>query len=363
MTKFRMMLLGTAAVGLTAATISSASAGEVEKKFSTSGHVNRAIVMGDDGKDNFVLHTDPSGISQTRGRFKASAKSESLSIGSTIELALSSNAGGDQHAGGTDSFAIRHSYVWLSNAMGRIRMGDTAHAGEGYLGTDMSATGNAEGIWGSTIDGILFNNTTTVTNQAAGASVGTAHGSDFSAGRASGISYDTPSLGGFKGSISHVQSGSGSVEGKYKADFDGVKVEVGAMWTSMNADATDDRSGVGAGVKLANGLSFSTNFKTTDLEGTLNTTNRPDPELWYSKIGYELGLSDMGKTGVAVAYKKIDDLAASGDEFTSLSFLMQQSLSDYGSIVYGSITNATYDTSLANFSDITAATIGLKVVF
>jgi len=363
MTKFRMMLLGTAAVGLTAATISSASAGEVEKSFSTSGHVNRAIVMGDDGRDNFILHTDPSGISQSRARFKASAKSESLTIGSTIELALSSNAGGSQHAAGDDSFAIRHSFLYLKNSAGTIRMGDTAHAGEGYLGTDMSKTGLAEGIWGTTIDGILFNNTTTATVSAAGTSVGTAHGSDFSSGRASGISYDMPAVGGFKATVSHVMAGSGSVEGTYNADFDGVKVSVGAMYTTMNADATDDRTGVGAGIRLANGLSFSTNYKKSDLNGDLNTTNRPDPEVTYSKVGYELALNDLGTTGVGIAYRNVDDLVTSGDEFTQLSFLFEQSLSDYGSTIYGNVTNARYDTSAANFNDITAASIGVRIVF
>jgi len=364
MSNFRMMLLSTAAIGLTTVAASSAFAGEVEKTFSWSGHVNRAIVIADDGAEQFVMHTDPSAISQSRARMKASAKSESMTIGATIELAISSNAEGTSTAIGTDSFSIRHNFVHVSNSLGRLRIGDTAHAGEGFLGLAMDGTTNAEFITGGAFSDARFNNTTVPTNSAAGAAVNVANGGAFSTGRQSGISYDTKTMGGFKATLSHVMTGSGSGELQYGGDFNGVKVKAGAMWSTMPANATDDRTGFGAGIKLANGLSVAGNYKTINLNGDLNTTNRPDPETWYGKVGYDLpNVSDLGNTAVAVSFRHTDDMATAGDDYQHYSLLFVQDLKDYGTQVYGGYTNMSYDTTAANFDDIDGVFMGMKVVF
>jgi hypothetical protein len=364
MTNFRMMLLSTAAIGLTTVAASSAFAGEVEKKFAWSGHVNRAIAIGDDGLDQSVIHTDPNSLSQSRARMNASAKSESMTIGATIELAISSNVRGTSQATGADSFAIRHNFVHVSNSLGRVRIGDTAHAGEGYLGTVMDGAGLASSTVGTVFDGMSFNNSTVITNFASGTTVAAAHGSDFSSGRQSGISYDSKTMGGFKATVSHVMTGSGSGELQYGGDFNGVKVSAGAVYSTMAANTTDDRTGYGLGFKLANGLSVSGNYRTINLNGELNTTNRPDPEMMYGRVGYDLpNFSDMGSTSVALAVRKVDDMATENDEFDEVSLLFVQSLSDYGTQVYGGFQNLAYDTTAANFDDITGVFMGMRVVF
>jgi hypothetical protein len=369
MTNFRMMLLSTAAIGLTSIAVTSVSAGEVEKKFGWSGHVNRVIGVADDGQDQSVVHNDPTSLSQSRARMKASAKSDSMTIGATIELALTSNNNGGAQSAGADSFAIRHSYLHISNSMGRIRAGDTAHAGEGYLGTQMDGASLAGGIVGTAFDGFLFNNKTVVTNVAAGTVVSTAHGSDFSSGRQSGVSYDTPTFGGFKATVSHVAYGSGSGEIQYGGDFNGVAVKAGAMFTTMSssgatAHTTEDIQGYGAGFKLANGLSVSGNYKKRDLDGGVNTTNRADPEMLYGRIGYDMSnVSDLGKTSVAFAIRDVSDRAATGDQFDEYSLMFVQNLSDYGTQVYGGVTQLEYDTTLADFDDIAGMWLGMRVVF
>jgi len=361
-----MMLLSTAAIGLTtAAAVSSTSAGEVEKKFAWSGHVNRVIGMADDGKENTLYHQDGN-TSGSRARMKASAKTEDMTIGAVVELSMSAGATVSQHNKGSDSFGIRHSYVHVANSMGRLRIGDTAHAGEGFIAVSMDGTGNAENISGTTFDGIKFFNTTTPLAAAGGTTVGTANQSDFSSGRQSGISYDTPSVGGFKATISHTTENSGSGEVQYGGDFNGVKVKAGAMYTTMSGSAIDDKTGYGLGFKLPNGLSLAGNYKTIDLDGEdgSNDANNDDPKTMYGKIGYDMSnFSDFGSTSFAISHRKVEDAALNGDDFEMTSLLMVQNLKDYGTSVYGGFSNMSYDTTLANFDDITGFFMGAKVTF
>jgi len=359
-----MMLLSTAAIGLTSVAMTSASAGEVEKKFAWSGHVNRAIVAADDGNTQAVIHSDPSAISQSRARMKASAKSESMTIGATIELAISAKAQGNAEGSGADSFKIRHNYVYVSNSMGRIRMGQTSHAGESYLGSTLDSVGNAEGTTGGAFDGFKFYNTTTKTNEASGVTVGTATGGAYSTGRLPGISFDTKSFGGFKATVSQTNDSSGAAELLYGGDFNGVKVKAGAMYTTISGSTTEDRQGYGAAIKLKNGLSASANYRVKNLDSAMNSTDRNDPEMYLYRVGYDLpSVNDLGKTAIGVTYRENDDFAATGDKLEITSLLFTQSLDGYGTTVYGGYSHMAYDTTLANFDDIDGVFMGMKVVF
>lgn len=370
MTNFRTMLMGTAAVGLIALnTVPSASAADVEKKMAWSGFVNRAIISGDDGENYFTSHTDPSGIGQSRGRIKASAASANLEMGALIELGLSNGANATQFANGGASFSVRHSRVHIKNAMGTVFVGHTAHAGETYVGTDVSGTSIANSIGGNVFDGVLFNNAaSTPGSAAAGTAVGTAQGDDMSGGRGSGITYATPKFNGFAGAVSHVTDAGGAGHIKYGGDFGGIKISGGysyagiatAAGTAQTA-ATDHVHGGGIGIELANGLNFSTNYR-EEVKSSANTAD--DPSLSYTKIGYKMkGLSDLGGTNFALAYKVTDDATATGDKYKNYSFLVTQSLSDYGTTVYGGYSNLRYDTTASDFDDINGVFAGVKVDF
>ena len=83
-----------------------------------------------------------------------------------------------------------------------------------------------------------------------------------------------------------------------------------------------------------------------------------------TKLGYKMtGLSDLGGTNVALMYKKAEDANATGDEYENVSLLFQQSLSDYGTTVYGGYSNLSYDTTATNFDDINGFFLGAKVDF
>jgi hypothetical protein len=370
MTNFRTMLMGTAAVGLIALnTVPSASAADVEKKMAWSGFVNRAMITGDDGENYFTSHTDPSGVAQSRGRIKASAKSASMEVGALIELGLSNGANATQFANGGAAFSVRHSRLHIKNGAGTLFMGHTSHAGENYIMTDVSGTSLASSGGGSPFDGVLFNNSdSTPGSPAAGTTVGTAHGDDMSGGRASGITYGSPKFNGFSAQVSHVTDAGGAAHVKYGGDFGGVKVSGGYSYAgiatgsgTLATAATDHVHGGGIGIELANGLNLSANYR-EEVKNTANTND--DPSIMYTVLGYKMtGLSDLGGTNIAVAYKVTDDAVATGDKFKSVNLQVTQALSSYGTTIYGGYSHMRYDTTASDFDDLNGVFAGVKVDF
>ena len=362
MTNFRTMLLSTAAVGLM--TVSSASAADVEKKMAWSGFVNRVIITGDDGENNFISHSDPVSVGQTRGRIKASAKSDAMTIGATIELGLTDGDNASQFASGGESFSVRHSVLYVSNAMGKVTMGHTSHAGEAYTVSDVSGTGIAMSHSGSPFADVLFNDQASVAGSAAaGVTAEVAQGGGYSAGRNNGISYTTPKFNGFTAMASHVTDASGAFNVKYGGNFNGVKVSAGYSFTNManSTAAIDTQHGGGVGIELPTGMNLSVSYREEEKDSA-NTA--PDGNNMMVKLGYKLsGISDLGGTNVALMYQKSEDQSTTGDEFTNVSLLFTQSLSDYGTTVYGGFSNLAYDTTATNFDDIDGFFMGAKVDF
>jgi len=361
-----MMLLSTAAIGLTTgAAMSSSYAADVEKKMAWSGFVNRVVISGDDGVNNFISHSDPSGVAQSRGRIKASAASENLTVGALIELGLSNGANATQTANGAAAFSVRHSMLYFKNSMGTLNVGHTSHAAESVTVVDNSGTGLASSLNGSPFDGVLFHDSSDASgNAAAGTAVGNAHGADYSGGRASGITYVTPKLNGLEARVSHVTDASAQYAVKYGGDFNGVKLS--AVYSYANvansvSGGVDYVHGGGAGIELGSGFNISSSYRE---ESRNSTSTADDGNNWTTKVGYKMsGVSDLGGTNVAVMYKKSENATASNDEYEEVALLVSQSLSDYGTEVYGGITNMDYDTTATNFDDITGIFMGARISF
>ena len=111
-------------------------------------------------------------------------------------------------------------------------------------------------------------------------------------------------------------------------------------------------------------MNVSANWRTASLDSLANTSNNADPETYYGKVGYTLsGISDLGKTYVAIEYRDTEDQSQTGDDFQSVAFLFTQALSDYGTSIYGGYSNMSYDTTASNFDDINAFWMGARVTF
>jgi len=364
MTNFRMMLFSTAAIGLTtAAAVSTSYAADVEKKMSMSGFVNRAIIAGDDGVNDFTAHSNPGGIGQSRVKIKGQAKSDAMTIQAYLELRTSAGTDPDQNSEGSAAVSMRHSKITFTSSLGSIIAGHTSHAGENMIGIDNSGTTLTSTLGGSPFDSIQFNDSSTSSGTiATGAKVITAHGADYSGGRASGITYATPKFNGFTAQISNVKRDN-QYGIKYGGDYNGVKLTAVYSYSTFGdvGNGVDSVDGGGAGLEFANGLNVSSNYRSED---RADSSPNDDGDVWSTKVGYKLsGLTDLGGTNLAIMYKESENAVTTGDEYKEMSFLVQQSLSDYGTTVYGGFSNLSYDTTAANFDDINGLWIGALVNF
>jgi len=361
MSKFRFMLMGTAAVGLTAAAMSSAFAGEVERTVGVSGHVNRAISVGTNGNEGFTRHID-NYASSSRLRGTASAASESMTIGGTLEMGVYQG----RSDGSADRVTPRVSSVHVTTGMGKVTLGlfGRTHAWADFM--DVSGTGNVNGGGSSPLNGINFFSTTN--DEVSDVSVGSAYDTGNTIQVGEGVEYVTPDFNGFSASIVHNEQASVSGGFGYSADYDGTAVSFAADAAEYGANAGTGW-GLGLGVELASGLNLSVGYSEDQTNDDANNgiEEIEDQKRLQVVVGYKMtGLTDLGGTNFAVQYVKAEDMdgiANNADNLTNVTLRVEQTLTDYGTSVYGGYEHFEYDTSLGDFDEVTGGVIGLKVTF
>lgn len=370
MSNFRKMLLSTAAVGLAGVLATPASAGEVEKSASFGGHVNRTVSILDDGNATKLQSSD-SGVSMSRLRFQGSAKSETLTTKAYIEFrARGGMSNNNVGTGATaNQISMRHSYVSLGNSMGTLILGDTNPAGDLNGWASGQFSGSGFGMDGDTLSGGEETTFLLTTSTADGAEAGTLAGVSpamtMSSGRGGVIRYDSPTINGFnvkaslKGGADAAEEPSISVG--YSADYDGTKVAAGYGYTNRSgSNAAEDAShSVGAGVLLDNGLNFHGGYYVR----TATNANTIERTMWVADVGYNMSIVDAGATSVKVTYAEQEETLVVNDDMEWYGISVQQELSDYGTSLYGGISNAEYKRPALNYEDLTAGWVGVRVTF
>ncbi len=369
MSNFRLMLLSTAAAGLVAAAVSPASAGEVEKSVAISGHVNRAIVISDDGLGTTVGQIDATYVSGSRARIDAKAKSESMTVRAYTELGIQANPSSDSQSDATSrSINLRHSYISVGSDMGTLTVGHTSYAGAFYGSNSLASTGNGGNYDGPILGGQVMRPKTGAASTAGGTSgitVG-AVTSNFQGGggRKSNIKYDSPNFSGFSFAVGHADNDHGSAGLGYSGDFDGTKVIANVGVRSVGGtSATDKEFGGSMAIALAGGLNAAVAYTQRDLtNGTSVAANTglKDPDHWGAAIGYT-----MGANGINLQYGVTNDLGANGNEATRIALIVNHNLSEYGASIYGGISNIDYDTpaTATQYDDLTGGWVGIRVNF
>jgi hypothetical protein len=370
MSNFRKMLLSTAAVGLAGVLATPASAGEVEKSASFGGHVNRTVSILDDGNATKLQSSD-NGVSMSRVRFQGSAKSETLTTRAYIEFrARGGMSNNNVGTGATaNQISMRHSYVSLGNSMGTLFLGDTNPSGDLNGWASGQFSGSGMGMDGDTLSGGEETTFLLTTSTADGAEAGTLAGVSpamtMSSGRGGVVRYDSPSINGFsvkaslKGGADAAEEASMSVG--YSADYDGTKVAAGYGYTNRSgSNAAEDAShSVGAGVLLDNGLNFHGGYYVR----TATNTNTIERTMWVADVGYNMSIVDAGATSVKVTYAEQEEALVVNDDMEWYGISVQQELSDYGTSLYGGISNAEYKRPALNYEDLTAGWVGVRVTF
>jgi len=354
-----LTLKGTVVASLVGIAASPALAGEVEKSLEVSGHINRAVVVSDNGENTTFASIDNSSVSGSRFRLKGSAKSEGLTFSTLIELGVQSNNATGTHANAdSPSINLRHSYVSAGNHMGTLSLGHTGTADADFTSKRINGTGEAGFYDDSVVSGeeLRISNDT---GTASGVTVGDIL-SDSTVSRADSIKYQSPDFGGFKATVGYADTNHGGASLEYAADYDGTKVVAAAGWGSRGGTAAVDAVWGGSlGVSLAGGLNGSIAYSKRDLNGTVAANaGLNNPEMIGASIGYT-----SGANGITAWYQQVEDLGANGNESESYALVVQHNLSAYGASVYGGIQNVDYSTTADQYDDLTAGWVGVKVTF
>jgi len=372
MGKFRFMLMGTAAVGLTAVAVAPAFADEVEKSVTLAGQVSRVLAIVDDGTNTQIYGVD-NDHSSSRLMFTGEAASKTLTATAYVEFDVVGNEHADQDTGNSTTLGMRHSYVSLKNGLGELTIGytDTAAADAATLSFS-EAAGDGSTFADPVFGGVQFIASTSTASYEENAAVlsGVTPGDkldDYSSGRANTVKYTSPDLSGFTVLVSadsDSADGVGSQLGgqvRYSADYDGTKVMAAVAGASTGASSTTYAHTLSGGVavKLANGLNAMVGGGTKEAKAA----GRNDPEGWTAQIGYDASMVDAGETSFMVMYESNEDKDANGEDYESVAVNISQSLSDYGTTVYAGVQNFEYKTATTNYRDITAGWVGVRVAF
>ncbi|NQU59409.1 MAG: porin [Rhodospirillales bacterium] len=369
MSNFRMMLLSTAAIGLTAAAVTPASAGEVEKSASVGGHVARMVGVLNDAETSNLLHDD-SNRSGSRIIVSGEAVSESMTFGARMQIRPDGGGNANPAAVTANAINFNQSYVYASSSMGTLALGAQDSAGADFAPHSSStsgAAGHGSNSGGAPFGGAFLVKGTKRNEETAGTTVG--GNGTYSGGGGTSIKYASPDLNGFAFAVS---GGGGAAEGgaaenvsgniSYGADYNGTAVGAHYTYISTSGDSTtiDTIQNAGLGFELANGINAAVGWGDVDMA----TGSALDPRLYFVAVGYDTSaVSDLGETSVAVTYTDDSEGVADTGDYTQWSLNLEQDLTDYGTTIFGGIAKQEYSITGTNYEDIVTTWLGLKVAF
>ncbi|WP_051560061.1 porin family protein [Marinobacterium jannaschii] len=338
------------------------SSGNDKIRVSVSGHINRALMVADDGQESDFYHVD-NDSSSTRIRFLGEGDvSPNFTVGTAFEAEFESNSTAtvNQNAksdvNSPDFKERRLEFYFDHTAWGRIWVGQGWTASEDTSEYDLSGTALAG--YSSTADiagGILFRDSA---GNLTGDSVGAVFVNMDGLGRADRIRYDTPELAGLQLSASAVEDDAWDLALKYGADYGATKV-VGAIAYSDPASSSVDNTVNGSvSVLFGSGLNLTFAAGQQELSG-----GGDDPSFYYGKLGYITRLSSAGSTAFSIDYHHTEDILTAGDEGKSIGLQAVQNFDDWATEGYIGYRNYELERTTGNVQDVDALIAGARVKF
>lgn len=348
-----------------------------------SGQVNRAVLFADDGENAEIFHVDNDN-SSTRIRFVGKGQvTDDFSVGTLIELDWESANSPTVNQNNTETtnpggFTERHMTVYLdSKKLGRLWLGQGDTASNGTSEVDLSGT--AIVTYSGVVDmagGILFQDA--ANGNAFGTKIGSHYSNNDGLSRNDRIRYDTPTLAGFKLSLSHTGGGAADAALRYSGKFAGTKVSAAIAYSNQSSNSSSKEDGINGSVSVLHdsGINATFSMSTVELERpkTLAKTvgNNDTQSHLYAKIGYIAKIFEVGTTRFSIDYGMADDVSVEGDEFTAYSVAVVQNFKDIAADFYLAIKNHELDRTGLNtatvpvafdFEDVLAVMAGARVKF
>lgn len=362
-----------------------------------SGHMNRAMLWSDNGKNSNLTHVDNNSTS-SRVRFDASgAYSNDLKVGARLEIeyvANNSNAAGVKDAGTPGkALGIRIAETYFKSiCYGDVMLGHGSMATDSIIeATDISGTKPASngpsGIQ-KTGGGIAFFDS--AANAASTFTVGKVFESNDGLSLRNRARYTTPNFYGFKIDTSHSYQGKGDawdVALKYAGKYEGTKL-------ALQVGYADDKTlGNGNGRTVALALqpqllaadtSVTQNYKLTNASfGILHSSGfnihfaysykqnkqklAKNGQVFFGKLGYKFKASEAGYTCLALEgghFKNAYHLAETKIKAKSYGITLLQNLDRVSTDLYIAARRMKLDkikTRTENFKSASTVLVGARV--
>lgn len=341
------------------------SSGTDDVSLTISGHVNRGLLLTDDGDETDVFFVDNDN-SSTRIRLLGDARfNEDITVGSAIEVQFESNSTADvsqdnERGAGANNFTERKLEVFAdSETYGRLWLGqgDTASNGTAEVdlsGIDLISYSAIQDFAG----GIQF---TDGDGNLTGVSIGDTFDNFDGLSRDDRLRYDTPSYHGAKLSTSAIAGDRWDLALRYSRELYGSNDFQAAIAFSDVQDDFDQVSG-SASVLLGDylpGVNMTIAAGTRDF----NEGGRNSAAFVYGKLGYLFSRFNIGMTGVGVDYYYGEDISEDGEESNSVGVHVLQRIDRIGTEFYGGFRNYDLDRDGEDFDDINAFLTGARVKF
>ncbi len=174
------------------------------------------------------------------------------------------------------------------------------------------------------------------------------------------VRYDTPSISGFKGSVSTIEGGAFDAALRFGGEIAETKVvtALGYADASSRDSRNFDQLNGSVSVLFPMGLSLTGAAGTRDADG-----GGDDPLFYYGKLGYTFDAFEFGATSVALDYAVTEDLDQEGDEFASYGAFLVQNVDRIATEVYLGARNHELDRVGDDFDDLFALLAGARVKF
>jgi hypothetical protein len=340
-----------------------------------SGSLVRSLQYVDNGLANEWVHTD-GGTDNSRLRILVSGQlTESIKVGGTWEANLpisqgqgaTTSTGTDQQGGVTvggtaGTFGFRKTDIKFSHStLGDLYIGQGSNSSDNKPGAGSTVSNNAGMSHGG---GMMIYDKTANTQTAL-----TAGGqfASYFGGRMDRIRYDTPSIMGFKGSVSMGDENYYDAGLTYGAVYGDITVAGALAYRHLGTAGPTENLGVGGSLKHASGLSASAHYGqemgTRESTGDLGTT--VEGNSWGVEAGYTTtAVNNLGATSFEIIYTEADETSTDKMQAESIQFHVAQAM-PAGMDLFAAYEVASFDdeTNATDLDDVTVFLVGTRLKF
>jgi predicted porin len=339
------------------------------------GHINRAVMAVDDGKEDKVFHVDNS-HSESRVGLKAKvAASESLTIGGNLEGQWQSNPSHevsmDEESVSADLKERQIEVYFDFKKIGKISLGKGQMASDDSSEVDLSGTalaGNA-GVADAGAGFAFYDNNATMSadgddEEAESITVGDVFDQMDGLSKKNRVRYDTPSFGGLSLAVASGEKEMADIALRYSGKLGGTEVKAALAYSDPGEGKDYTQINGSASVLFDFGLNLTVASGSRDLDDM--PAGGDDPMFMYGKIGYKTKIFSIGSTACSFDYGMFENIENQDTEEEGTAYGVQvvQKLADYHTEIFAAYRNFELeDNTGSDYEPISLAMAGARVKF